>query len=195
LRPRQRTARRRRLASINTPSFPGAREFCRAAIARNGPLSRGPHAACRVGWGARGKFLLNDAGAARQGPRRQVARQREAAWMRRSSPKGTLAKDRTAQADGRLDKETSAIRARKAGVTRCWQQAGRQCERTSKKGVAAGCGAGDGLRVACPFRPLTDATLKGSVAWIPVLTHGRRQRRGYAGSCHHALASSRGYPG
>src|SRR5579863_8297409 len=58
----------------STPPLSGAREFCRAAIARNGA--------------ARGKFLLNDAGASRHGPRRQVARQGEAAWMRRSFPKG-----------------------------------------------------------------------------------------------------------
>lgn len=41
MRPRQRTARRRWLASINTPSSSGAREFCSAAIARNATERQG----------------------------------------------------------------------------------------------------------------------------------------------------------
>jgi hypothetical protein len=40
----------------------------------------------------RGKFLLNDAGATRQGPRRPFARQERMQWVRRSSAKETAAK-------------------------------------------------------------------------------------------------------
>jgi len=61
LRPRQRTARRRRPAPINTPSR-GLGNFA-AKRSRGMPPC------------GRGKFLLNGVGATRQGPRRQVARQ------------------------------------------------------------------------------------------------------------------------
>jgi hypothetical protein len=79
LRPRQRTARRRRPASINTPSSGGLGNFA-AQRSRGMPL-RG-----------RGKFLLNGVVAKRHGPRRQVARQERLQWGEAVSPKGTHAK-------------------------------------------------------------------------------------------------------
>jgi hypothetical protein len=79
LRPRQRTARRRWLASINTPLFPGLGNF--AAQRSRGMAQR-----------AKGKFLLNGVVATRQGPRRQVARQERLQWGEAVSPKGTHAK-------------------------------------------------------------------------------------------------------
>src|ERR1019366_8013365 len=71
LRPRQRTARRRWLASINTPSSGGLGNFA-------APRSRG------MPQGGREKFLLNGVGATRRGPRRQVRVRRGCNGVRRS---------------------------------------------------------------------------------------------------------------
>jgi hypothetical protein len=73
LRPRQRTGRRRRLASINTPLPWGLGNFA-AKRSRGMPQ------------GGRGKFLLNGVGATRQGPRRQGARQERLQWGEAVSP-------------------------------------------------------------------------------------------------------------
>src|ERR1035437_6431680 len=80
LRPRQRTVRRRWLASINTPLFRGLGNF--AAQRSRGMARR-----------AKGKFLLNGVVAKRQGPRRQVARQERLQWGKAVSPNGTHAKN------------------------------------------------------------------------------------------------------
>lgn len=171
MRPRQRTARRRRSAPINTPLSPGRGNFA-AKRSRGMPLH------------GRGKFLLNGAGATRQGPRRQVARQERLQWGAAVSPKGTHAKH------VRLERATLAGRSLRReqgqGVTGSFRSETQSGGGIFRQAARRGCSAGEGAG-------LTARLLAAQFTRTVTVGHSRIDA-GHRIGCPHRATETEGRP-